>query len=171
MEAEYVEATINNKLIRIDKNNSMNVYNWRDWVKNPYWYKIKVILSVNKNTGYKKYYININRKNYNLSRIVFKAHNNDWNITDISKNNFIDHININSLDNRIENLRILTNQQNQWNTNRNAKGYYWNKRKNKWNAQISINGKKKYLGYFDNEEDALIAYLNAKELYHKLPAI
>jgi len=169
METEYIELVLNDTLIRIDKNNSMNVYSWRDWVKNPYWYKIKVILFINKKSGYKKYQIKINQKNYNLSRVFYKAHNYDWNITDTSKNNIIDHININSLDNRIENLRILTNHQNQWNTN--AKGYTWSKRKNKWHAQIQINYKNKFLGLFDNEEDARQAYLNAKEVYHKLPAI
>ena len=168
MEPEYIEATINNKLIRIDKNDSMNVYSWRENKTKPsYWYKIKVLF-INKKTGYKRYQIKINRKNYILSRVVYKAHNNDWNITDISKNNLIDHININSLDNRIENLRILTNQQNQW--NKKYKGYYWDKRKNKWLSRIGINNKSKFLGYFDNEEDAHQAYLNAKEIYHKVPA-
>ena len=167
MEAEYIEATINDRLIRIDKNDSMNVWSWRDWVKTPYWFKIKIILQTTIK-GYKYYRIKINKKDYLLSRIVYKAHNNDWDITDNSMNNFIDHINNNSLDNRIENLRILTHQQNLWNTN--AKGYYWNKQNNKWHAQIRINDKKKFLGLFENEEDAHQAYLNAKEIHHKVPA-
>ena len=169
MEAEYVEVTINDILIRVDKNNSMNVYSWRDWVKTkpPYWYKIKIILQTNYN-GYKLYQVHIDIKKYNLSRVVYKAHNNDWDITDNSMNNHIDHINRNSLDNRIENLRILTNQQNQWNTN--AKGYCWNKADKNWQAQITVNSKIKYLGKFTEEEEAHQAYLNAKELYHKLPA-
>ena len=167
MEAEFVEATINNKLIRIDKNNSMNVWSWRDWVKTPYWFKMKITLYTNY-TGYKYYRIHIDNKKYNLSRVVYKAYNNDWDITDGSKNNQVDHINRNSLDNRIENLRIVTAQQNQWNTN--AKGYYWSKKANKWHAYIKVNGKLKHLGLFAEEEDARQAYLNAKELYHKLPA-
>ena len=167
MATEFVEATINNKLIRIDKNDSMNVWCWRDWrIKTPKWVKKKVTLWVFKK--YKKYQIKINNKKYILSRVVFKAHNNDWDITDSSKNNQVDHINRNPLDNRIENLRVLTNQQNQFNTN--AKGYYWNKQNNKWHAQIRINGKNNFLGVFAEEEDAQQAYLNAKELYHKLPA-
>ena len=177
MEPEYIElvltvadsdTNVTDTLIRIDKNDSMNLWSWRDWVKNPYWYKIKITLYINKKTGYKFYKIKINNKTYILSRVVYKAYNNDWNITDNSKNNIIDHININSLDNRIENLRILTQQQNLWNTK--AKGYYWHKRNNKWQAAIKINRKSKHLGYFDNEEDARQAYLNAKEIYHKLPA-
>ena len=36
----------------------------------------------------------------------------------------------------------------------------------KWCAQIKINKKKKHIGYFDNEEDARNAYLEAKAKYH-----
>ena len=168
MATEFVEATINDRLIRIDKNDSMNVYIWRDWLKTPYWFKLKIILQTNKSTGYKFYTIRIYGKWYVLSRVVYKAHNNDWDITDNSMNNHIDHINVNSLDNRIENLRILTNQQNQWNTN--AKGYNWCKRRNKWRAQININGKRTNLGSFTEEEDAKNAYLEAKSLYHNIIA-
>ena len=166
MEPVYVELVLNDRLIRINKNDSMDLYSWRDWIKTkpPYWYKIKPSLIINKKSGYKSYKIQINCKPYLLSRIVYKAHNNDWDITDVSDTNFIDHINVNSLDNRIENLRILTNQQNQWNTN--AKGYNWCKRRNKWRAQININGKRTNLGSFTEEEDAKNAYLEAKSLYH-----
>jgi len=167
METEYIELVLNDRLIRIDKNDSMNVYSWRDWVKTPYWFKMKITLQTNY-CGYKLYIISIDNKKYNLSRVVYKAYNNDWDITDNSMNNFVDHINRNPLDNRIENLRVLTSQQNQWNTK--AKGYCWHKQKNKWQAHIMFNGKPKHLGLFTEEEDARQAYLNAKELYHKLPA-
>lgn len=39
----------------------------------------------------------------------------------------IDHINNNTLNNRKCNLRIVTNQENQFNC-KHTKGYYWNKR-------------------------------------------
>ena len=166
MEVEWLYVDIDNKKIRINKNDSLDIYSWREYKTKPDgWYKIKINLETQK-CGYKRYRININKKVYGLSRIIYKAHNKDWDIIDNGKNNFIDHINTNSLDNRIENLRILTHQQNQWNTN--AKGYYWDKAKKKWHAQISFNSKVKHLGYFDNEEDAHIAYLNAKEFYHKM---
>ena len=169
MATEFVEATINDRLIRIDKNDSMNVWSWKETkTKPPYWFKLKIILQTNKSTGYKFYTIRIYGKCYVLSRVVYKAYNNDWDITDNSMNNFIDHININSFDNRIENLRILTHQQNQFNTN--AKGYTWAKKHKKWRVRIGIDNKRICLGLFDNEEDARQAYLNAKELYHKLPA-
>jgi hypothetical protein len=76
----------------------------------------------------------------------------------------VDHINRIRHDNRLVNLRLVTCQQNHFNTN--AKGYYWNKQKNKWHAQIYINGKKKYLGYYDIEEDARSAYLAEKAILH-----
>jgi len=165
MEPVYVEATIKNRLVRINKNDSMDVYVWREYkIKPPEWFKRKPTLYIDETTGYKKYKININRKLFVLSRLVYKAHNNDWDITDVSKNNYIDHINNNSIDNRIENLRILTHQQNQFNTN--AKGYTWDKQTNKWRAGITLNGKQINLGRFKEESDARNAYLEAKEKYH-----
>ena len=77
----------------------------------------------------------------------------------------VDHINGNKLDNRRCNLRIVTQQQNQFNRTR-AKGYCWHKRINKWQAKICINYKYIHLGYFDTEEQARLAYLQAKEKYH-----
>ena len=161
---EWLYLELNNKKLRINKNDSLDIYSWREYKTIPDdWYKIRINFHTQE-SGYKRYTININKKYYLLSRIIYKAHNKDWEIDNSSKNNFIDHINTNSLDNRIKNLRVLTHQQNQF--NRNAKGYYWNKKRNKWQGQIKINGKTKNLGYFDNEEDAAISYLNAKEVYH-----
>lgn len=77
----------------------------------------------------------------------------------------IDHINHNKSDNRVSELRIATNQQQQWNK-KETKGYYWNNRDKKWQAQIGVNDKVIYLGLFSKEEDARAAYLEAKERYH-----
>jgi len=79
----------------------------------------------------------------------------------------IDHIDGNRLNNRIDNLRIVNNQQNQWNQT-NAKGYYWNKIAKKWTAQIYLNGKKIDLGSYSTESKAHTAYLKAKLIYHKI---
>ena len=162
---EWLYLELNNKKLRINKNDSLDIYCWRETKTKPsYWFKMKPTLNIR--SDYKRYIIIINKKGYILSRIVYKAHNKDWDIDNSSKINFIDHINRDSTDNRIENLRVLTNQQNQFNTN--AKGYCWNKIHNKWHAYIKIDGKTKNLGYFDDQEDAHIAYLNAKEFYHKM---
>jgi hypothetical protein len=77
----------------------------------------------------------------------------------------LDHINGIRNDNRIENLRSVTRQQNQWNRT-TAKGYYWDKVKNKWRAELKLNRKKIYLGMFNTEEEARNAYLAAKQIYH-----
>lgn len=80
----------------------------------------------------------------------------------------IDHINGNRLDNRKDNLRLVTNQENQWNQ-RKAKGCHWNNNLKKWIATIGVNGKLKHLGCFDSEEEARNAYLEAKLVYHIIP--
>ena len=38
------------------------------------------------------------------------------------------------------------------------RGVFWNKSNSKWRAEITINGKKKHLGYFINEKDAYECY-------------
>lgn len=84
----------------------------------------------------------------------------------------IDHINGNGLDNRKNNLRIATKSQNgmnqkpQKNRSSKFKGIYWNKNAKKWQAQIKINKKNKYLGLFNIETEAAKSYdIAAKELF------
>ena len=79
----------------------------------------------------------------------------------------VDHINGIRHDNRLENLRLVTNQQNAFNTK--ALGYSWNKQKNKWQSEICIDGRNIYLGSFVNSEDARQAYLDAKLVHHQIP--
>ena len=135
------------------------VFVWRERkTRNSYWSELK---GCNSN-GYRQVWIN--KKNFQLHRIVYYIHNPDWNIYDGSSNNSIDHIDRNPLNNSIENLRVVTNQQNGFNTN--AKGYSFNKARGKYQARIRLNGKHKHLGYYDNEEDAHQAYLNAKQELH-----
>lgn len=76
-----------------------------------------------------------------------------------------DHIDHNTLDNQMSNLRIVKLQQNHWNSN-NPKGYYWNK--GKYQARIGLNGKPIHLGRFHTAKEAHNAYLNAKEIYHNI---
>ena len=77
----------------------------------------------------------------------------------------IDHIDGDRLNNNIDNLRIVSNQQNQWNHTK-AKGYSWDKVKQKWRSHIAVNSKKNHLGYFTSEEEARQAYLDAKLKFH-----
>ena len=53
---------------------------------------------------------------------------------------------------------------------KNPKGFTWCKDKNKFRAQITINGKTKYLGYYNTEAEARQAYLDAKAIYHIMPS-
>jgi hypothetical protein len=76
----------------------------------------------------------------------------------------IDHIDRNTINNKLSNLRILTHQQNC--LNRNAKGYTLDKIYNKWKSIIFYNNKNIYLGHFATEEEAHNAYLEAKKKYH-----
>jgi hypothetical protein len=112
--------------------------------------------------GYR--HINMNKKQY-------KAHNLVWfYFHGVFPTNVIDHINGNRLDNRIENLRDVTRQQNSWNlqkAKRNSKSGYlgvdWKPERNKWRAQIRVGGKKKLIGYFATAEEASVAYQTYKK--------
>lgn len=111
----------------------------------------------------------INKKKFLHHRLVYYANNLDWDILNSSiATNSIDHIDGNPENNNISNLRVVTHQQNQWNQKK-AKGYYFNKARNKWTAQIVANGKSFYLGDFDNEQEARDAYLAIKNIKHPLP--
>ena len=98
---------------------------------------------------------------------ILKGHQYAWYCVHKEIVKQLDHINGDRSDNRIENLRAVTHQENHFNRT-NAKGYTWNKRANKYVSQIQVDGVKKYLGYYINEEDARQAYLDAKEQYHQI---
>lgn len=103
--------------------------------------------------------IGLNKNYHNLL-----GHQFAWYVTNNEIVECLDHINKDKSDNRICNLRSITNQENQF--NQKAKGYSFNKRINKYFAQIHLNYKNIHLGYFDDENDARQAYLDAKEIYH-----
>lgn len=80
----------------------------------------------------------------------------------------IDHINGAKTDNRVENIRIVTNRFNctlgeRKNKNKltsQYEGVCWDRAANRWRSIMRINGKQKHLGYFKNELDAANAYRN-----------
>ena len=84
-----------------------------------------------------------------------------------------DHIDKNPLNNRKYNLRQCTFRENMYNRgirNDNTSGVtgvYFEKQSNKWKAQITSDGIKKYLGRFDNKDDAIKARLLAEQKYFK----
>ena len=88
-------------------------------------------------------------------------------IKDVNDPNiYIDHINHNPLNNRRENLRLCTNQENQFNRRISKKSTTGFKgvslRKcGKYQAQIMIDGETTYLGYHQTAEEAHLAYQEA----------
>jgi len=102
------------------------------------------------------------RKLYYAHRIIYWLHNPAWDIHNPKL--FIDHIDGNTQNNNISNLRNVTNQENCF--NRDVKGYCFDKETEKYRARITLNGKDICLGRFDTKEEAQQAYLNAKAIYH-----
>jgi hypothetical protein len=80
----------------------------------------------------------------------------------------VDHINGNGLDNRKDNLRVITQSQNNHNKHRGQKGKYqnirWNSSTGKFVAQMKIETKKIYLGKdYNTPDEALEAYNKARQ--------
>jgi hypothetical protein len=92
-------------------------------------------------------------------------------ITKATKDEVVDHINHNKLDNRDENLRKCTQSENMRNqgvrTNNTSgvTGVTWDKSRSKWEAYVRINGKTIHLGRFSSKEDAVAARKKAEEEY------
>ena len=119
------------------------------------------ILKAKDTQGYLIITINKNKKNYKLFQHHYAYFMTYGNI-DFQ---MLDHINGVTDDNRISNLRSVTNQQNHFNRTK-AKGYTWDKSKNKWKSQICINNKRINIGLYKTEQEARQSYLIAKEKYH-----
>ena len=102
---------------------------------------------------------------FKAHRVAWALHYGQWPSGDI------DHINGNPADNRACNLRLATNQQNQFNTKGRAgssqfKGVSWKAADRKWQVRIAIDGKMKHVGYFREEEEAARAYDKHASLHH-----
>lgn len=105
-----------------------------------------------------------------VHRIAWAMHYGAW------PDRQIDHINRIPDDNRISNLRQVTNAENQQNRNLqslNKSGVTGvSKRRNKWQARINVNGTERHLGVFENLADAIEARRIAeRELHPCAPAV
>jgi hypothetical protein len=102
-------------------------------------------------TGYWR--IKLNKENYQAHRIIFAMHHGFM-------PEFIDHIDGNRSNNKIENLRQATKQQNNWNraiqknNSSGIKGISWREDCKKWIACCRVNYKLVYLGLFNEIEEA-----------------
>ena len=84
-----------------------------------------------------------------------------------------DHVNGDGLDNRRRNLRTCTRSQNHMNSAKRDgcssiyKGVNWDRRRCKWQVQVGTrNAHRRHLGYFDDEQEAAIAYnVGASKLF------
>jgi hypothetical protein len=104
----------------------------------------------------------------------FRAHRLAWLYTHGTwPDHQIDHINGNRADNRIANLRDVSQSTNMQNQTRPQKsntsgflGVSWHIGKKRWDARISVNERSQHLGSFDTAEEAHAAYLAAKLRLH-----
>ena len=138
---------------------------WLIWKVNrePFKCKGKRAGSIDDN-GYRV--IVINKQNYKEHRVIWFYHTGQW------PKDQIDHINRIKDDNRIENLRECDNKENcqnrkkQINNTSGHTGVNWSKSCNKWRVEICVNRKGKYLGLYENLDDAINVYKEAKRKYH-----
>ena len=98
-----------------------------------------------------------------INSVTYQAHRIAWCYMNCDTPMSIDHINGDKSDNRIENLRVVTDSENQKNqkkyrtNNSGFTGVHWHSFSNKWRADITVNRKKKTIGYFDCKQDAIAA--------------
>lgn len=129
--------TTNNVYFLIDEGDAERVLKHR-WTANPKGYIIA----------------RINRRCMNIARFLL----------DCPLGMETDHIDHNPLNNRRNNIRICTHQENQRNKNPTQnktsqfKGVHWDKKSMKWRVSCKFNGSQMYLGLFAKEIDAAKKY-------------
>jgi hypothetical protein len=86
-------------------------------------------------------------------------------IMNAKKGQVVDHIDHDGLNNCKYNLRVVTPAENRLNNRRGFnsptskyKGVFYDKRRTRFRAVLSIDGRKKHLGYFENEVEAAKEY-------------
>tara|TARA_R110002096_G_C14297955_1_gene698197 strand:+ start:181 stop:669 length:489 start_codon:yes stop_codon:yes gene_type:complete len=105
-------------------------------------------------------YLNKKRVKHTIHKLVamaFLSHKPDG-----TNKVVVDHIDNNKLNNKLNNLQLISQREN---TSKDRKGYSskyigvsWNKRRKKWQSLIQINGVLIFLGMFDNEIEASNTY-------------
>jgi len=110
------------------------------------------------------------RRGKGQKRTYYQMHRE---IKQIGDDMLCDHINGKGLDNRKANLREATCAQNSWNSGKSRgvsrskyKGPAWDKRYRKWEVRISVNGRRIYIGRFEDQIEAARAYDAAAVKYH-----
>ena len=112
--------------------------------------------------GYLSIRVTIARQIYRLSHVIWCYVSGNW------PKEQIDHINGNPLDNRIVNLREVSNSGNQKNAVRRTDnksgviGVIWNKKEKRWKSFINDSSNRINLGTFLNISDAISARKSAE---------
>jgi hypothetical protein len=133
--------------------------------KAPAAHNVKIGDLVNSGASERYLRVMVNSISYKVHRLVFLMHYGY-----LPK--YIDHINGNTKDNRIENLREASYCQNNQNasirkdSSSGIKGVYWHKPTKKWTASCQVNKKRHHLGCFDDIKAAENAVKLAREQYH-----
>ena len=112
------------------------------------------------------YRISVNGKLLFAHRIAWFLYHGQWPLWEI------DHIDGDRTNNKIENLRDVSKNINQW--NRKARksnttgfvGVSFSKLHNKYRAQIQVRGKNKHVGLYMSPEEAYVAYCEKKRELH-----
>lgn len=83
----------------------------------------------------------------------------------------VDHINLNKTDNRVANLRKASHFENACNArahrdNPNKRKGIWRTKSGRWQAMITVNKKRLFLGAYGTPEEAAAAYDEAAKTLH-----
>lgn len=109
--------------------------------------------------GALRWRIKYQRREYVATRLAWFYMTGEW------PENYIDHIDGDTMNDRWPNLRKATNAQNQWNARKRAAGVSGYKgvlpsgnKEKPWRARIKFNGKRIEVGAFSTAEEAHEAY-------------
>lgn len=137
--------------------------------RSPQLIKEKILKSANNNYGYLTVSLRLNGigKNHTIHRLVAKAFlNNENHVNDVN------HIDGNRMNNCLNNLEWVSRRENLSHgvqrrcTTSKYNGVHYNSRESKWKSILYHNKKHIFLGLFDDEYHAHLAYLKACKKYN-----
>ena len=146
----------------LDYNKATGVFKWK--IKRPH-VRVGQVAGFTHADGYTR--IKLNSVAYGGHRLAWLYVHGVW------PSNEIDHINRVRDDNRIDNLRDATHEQNTQNASIRAdnssgyKGVCWDKENKKWKSRIMMNNKQVLLGRFKYQLQAVNAYQTAAIVHQK----